>query len=144
MIFGRRTAAQGGTASQVGGAVAVAVLTVGVWFAWLGWDTNYQVDAAGQQSGPYEGWQVAGCVLSLVALLAGAILAGVRAFPAAAALTVAFTVAWTVRAAATDDSGLFVVGAVLVLVGTALGSAFVAVPARLLAARLGHRPDKNH
>lgn len=120
-----------GTAFQVGGIVAVAVLGVAIWFGWLGWDTEYQVDAAGNQSGPYEVWQVAGCVLSLMAVLVAAVFAGVRKFPAAAALTVAFTAAWTVSAAASDDSGLFAVGALLVLGGMAMGTALVATLAGL-------------
>lgn len=120
-----------GTAFQVGGTVAVAVLGVAIWFGWLGWDTEYQVDAAGNQSGPYEVWQVAGAVVSLVAVLVAAVLLGVRKFPAAAALTVAFTAAWTVGAASSDDSGLFAVGAVLVFGGMALGSAVVAALAGL-------------
>ncbi len=124
---------------QVGGALAVAALGVGTWFGWLGWDTGYQVDAAGNQTGPYEVWQVAGCVLTLAAVLAGAVLLGVRKWWAVAALTVAFTAAWTAGAAATDDSGLFAVGAILVFGGTALGGLVVASVAEARGKKRGSR-----
>ena len=112
------------------GAVLLAGATVVTWYAWLGHDTGYQVDAAGNQSGPYTTAQVAGCVLTLVALLVTAVLLRVRPLVAAAAATVAFTAAWTADAAASDDSGLFLVGAVLVFAGMAAGSTVVALLTR--------------
>jgi len=113
---------------QVVGTAVVAVLSVLIWYAWLGWDTGYQVDPVTQvESGPYEAWQVAGCGVSLVALLAGALLAGVRPLLASAALTLAFTAAWTVNAASSDETGLFGVGAVLLLIGLAAGTTVVSV-----------------
>jgi len=109
------------------GAVALAAATVLTWYLWLGRDTEYQVDANGVQSGPYTTGQVAGCVLTLVVLLVAAVLLGVRPLVAAAAMTVAFTAAWTVQAGSTDESGLFVVGAILVFGGMAIGTAVVAI-----------------
>jgi hypothetical protein len=106
--------------------LALAVATVITWYAWLGRDTEYQVDANGVQSGPYTTAQVAGCILTLLVLLVAAILLKVRPGIAAATMTVAFTVAWTAQAAATDDSGLFAVGAILVLAAMAAGTAIVA------------------
>ena len=117
---------------SVAGAVLLAGATVLTWYAWLGHDTEYQVDAAGTASGPYTTMQVAGCVLTLVALLVAAVLLRVHPFVAAAAMTAAFTVAWTAQAAATDDTGLFLVGTVLVLAGMTAGTLAVALLTRAL------------
>lgn len=119
-------------AKTIGGAAAVAVLTVITWYAWLGWDTQQDVDAAGNVSGPYQAWQVAGCGVTLLALLVGAVLLRVHAAAAAVALTLAFTAVWTWDAVRKDDSGLFVVGALLVFVGLAASSAIVAAIARAM------------
>jgi hypothetical protein len=107
-------------------AVGLAAATVLTWYLWLGRDTEYQIDANGVQSGPYTTSQVAGCVLTLLVLLVAAVLLRLHPLVAAAAMTIAFTVAWTAQAAASDDSGLFVVGAVLVLCGSAAGTTLVA------------------
>ncbi|MFI7427469.1 hypothetical protein ACIBPB_10820 [Micromonospora sp. NPDC049836] len=123
-----------GTRSALGG-LLLAVATVATWFAWLSWDTGYRVDPeTGATSGPYAVWQVAGCVLTLVlvAALGGWWLGPWLVVPV---MTVAFTAAWAAHAAATDDSGLWVVGAVLVLIGTAAGSLVVSLAARLLRRR---------
>ena len=122
------------------GALFLAAATVGAWLLWLGWDTRYTVDAeTGATSGPYEPWQVIGCVLTLVLLAA---LAGTRLSPwlVAAVMTVSFTVAWSVRAASSDDSGLWAVGAFLVLVGMAVGSTAVSFAARRFTRRRTGRP----
>ena len=120
---------------SLAGAAVLAVATVVTWYAWLGHDTRYRVDAAGVTSGPYTGAQVAGCVLTLAALLVAAVVLRVHPLGAAAAMTVAFTAAWTAQAAARDDTGLFAVGAVLVLAGMAAGTTVVALVTRAL-----HRP----
>lgn len=104
-----------------------AVLSVLAWAVWLSWDREYQFDpATSTTSGPYAEWQVVGCVLTL---LAAAVLAGWVQRPLVAALvvTVPFTVGWTVDAALRDESGLFLVGALLIAVGLFLGSLLVAV-----------------
>jgi hypothetical protein len=121
----------------VAGVVVVAGATVATWFAWLGRDTGYQVDASGNPTGPYTTAQVAGCVLTLLAVLVAAVLLGVPSWAAAAAMTVAFTAAWTAQAAATDETGLFLVGAILVFAGTAAGTTVAA----LLAGSLRRRGD---
>ncbi|WP_436523063.1 hypothetical protein [Actinoplanes sp. HUAS TT8] len=103
---------------QVGGTVGVAVLAALSWFGWMGWDGQYQTDpVSGVESGPYAAWQVAGCAVTLLAVFAGAVAAGVRPLFVSVALTVAFTAAWTVTAAARDTTGLFAVGAVFLFVG---------------------------
>jgi hypothetical protein len=117
------------------GAVLLAAATVAAWWLWLGRDTGSQIDANGHQTGPYTTGQVAGCVLTLLVLLVSTVLAGVPALPAAAAMTAGFTAAWTAQAAATDETGLFLVGALLVFAGTAAGTALVALLTGRLRAR---------
>ncbi|SBT49283.1 hypothetical protein [Micromonospora narathiwatensis] len=117
------------------GALLLAAATVGAWWAWLGWETGYLVDPeTGAISGPYSGWQVAGCVLTL-ALLAAVGGWWLSPWLVAPVMTVAFTVTWAAHAASTDASGLWAVGAVLVLVGTAVGTTVVSLAARLVRRR---------
>lgn len=121
------TPSRRGRGFQVVGTLVVAALSALSWVAWLGWDDQYQVDPeTGVSSGPYEAWQVIGCALTLLVLFAGALLLRVHALPAAVALTVAFTAAWTAQAASTDETGLYMVGAVLLVFGLAVGTALVA------------------
>jgi hypothetical protein len=106
------------TRNLFGGLFLIAT-TVGAWWVWLGWDTEKTVDPeTGAASGPYAVWQVAGCVLTL-ALIAAVGGWWLRPWLVAPVMTVAFTVAWSAQAASTDGSGLWLVGAILVLVGTA-------------------------
>ncbi|MBD0327881.1 MAG: hypothetical protein ICV68_15720 [Pyrinomonadaceae bacterium] len=113
---------------QVVGVVIVAAGSALSWLAWLGWDHQYQLDpVTGVWSGPYEAWQVMGCALSLVVLFVGALLAGVRPLPASAALTLAFTAAWTAEAAPGDDTGMYGVGMFILLVGLGIGTTVVSV-----------------
>ncbi|MGC4796048.1 hypothetical protein [Micromonospora saelicesensis] len=125
------------------GVLFLAAATVGAWILWLGWDTRYTVDAqTGASSGPYEPWQVIGCVLTLVVLAA---LAGTRLSPwlVAPVMTVAFTAVWSWRAAGTDDSGLWVVGGILVLLGMAAGSTVVSLAGRRVGRRFAGRPTSS-
>jgi len=111
------------------GAIATAGATVLAWWAWLGWDTEYQIDPVTlHESGPYEPWQVIGCVLTLVVV---ATVGGLLLPPwvVALAVTIAFTGAWSVGAVVRDESGLWLVGALGVLAGTAIGSTVVSVVA---------------
>ncbi|MET8308443.1 hypothetical protein [Micromonospora sp. NPDC005173] len=121
------------------GALFLAAATVGVWLLWLGWDTEYTVDPeTGSSNGPYEPWQVIGCVLTLV-LLAALAVRRLSPWLVAPVMTVAFTVPWSWQAASTDDSGLWAVGAILVLVGMAIGSTLVSLGARRVGRRLAGR-----
>lgn len=113
-----------GNGFQATGVAAVAVLSALSWFAWMGWDHQYQI-VDGEPTGPYEAWQVAGCVLSLLAVFVGALLLRVRAWAAAAALVLAFTIAWTVQAAGEDDSGMYGVGTIMLLFGLITATALV-------------------
>ncbi|MEV4727969.1 hypothetical protein [Micromonospora humida] len=117
------------------GGVLLAAATIGTWVAWLGWESGYSTDPrTGATTGPYAVWQVVGAVLTLVvvAAAAGWLLSPVLVAPV---MTVAFTAAWSGHAAATDDSGLWVVGAVLVLFGTGVGSTLVSLGSHLLRRR---------
>lgn len=113
---------------QVFGGVCVAVLAVAAWFGWMGWDSQYQIDPVTQvASGPYEAWQVIGCVVSLLVVLVGALLAGVHPVVASAAMTVAFTGAWTATAAPQDETGMHGVGMVLLFIGLATATTLVSL-----------------
>ena len=113
-------------------AAGLAVATVIAWWAWLGHDTSYQTDANGNQQGPYTTAQVAACLLTIAVLLAVAVrFAGLHPLLAAGTVTVAFTATWTVAAALSDETGLSVVGAGLVLIGSAVGTLVVAFLADL-------------
>jgi hypothetical protein len=48
------------------------------------------------------------------------------------AVPLPFTAAWTLHAASTDDSGLWAVGAILVLLGTLVGGTVVTAVTRAL------------
>ncbi|MEV1332160.1 hypothetical protein AB0J20_21605 [Micromonospora costi] len=118
---------------QTVGSLLVAVLSAASWYAWLGWDDRYRVDpVTGSVSGPYEVWQVLGAALTLLVVFVGALLAGVRPLPGGAVLTVAFTAAFALTSARRDDSGLWVIGAGLLLAGLAAGTAVVSVLVRAL------------
>jgi hypothetical protein len=143
MIPGFAAGRRGGVPFQVISGLVVAALSALAWIAWMGWDQEYQLDPqTGVYSGPYEAWQVIGCALSLLVLLVGAVWAGAQPVLASAALTLAFTVAWTVQAS-DDVTGMYGVGMLMLLVGLSVGTAAVSTVARLLydwwSARRGHR-----
>jgi hypothetical protein len=113
---------------QALGGLTVAILSAGSWFAWMGWDHQYQIDPRTQvASGPYEAWQVVGCGGSLLLLLVVALLMRVRWFIASPAMTVAFTAAWTATAASNDETGTSGVGTILVLTGLTVGTTVVSM-----------------
>ena len=113
-----------------------------MWFAWLGWDHEYyQVNGVAQ--GPYRAWQVLGCALSIstAAILAYLWAPSVWAvFVLAAAADIGFAIPWALNAASTDDSGLWVVGLLFLLVGTGLGLLAVLTITAVVAAR--RRPGR--
>lgn len=102
--------------------VVLAVATVAVHAAVLGWDTRYDVDpATGLVSGPYEAWQVVLVGLLLVVLVTAAAWRGPARL--VAVVPVVFTLAWSAAAVtAPDGDGLWPVGALLVAAGTGLGA----------------------
>lgn len=109
---------------QVLSFVLLAGAVAGAWAAWLGWDQER--DEFGDiEADPYEAWQVGGLVLTV--LVAVVVVAYVRHFvPAVLGSTTGLTFAsfydWS-----DDASGLFAVGVALILMGTFVGSALVAV-----------------
>lgn len=108
------------------GTELLTLATLASWWAWTAWDRTYDVDpATGRASGPWQVWQVAGVVLSLLAV----VVVGTRYLPLWVVLPVvplAFTAAWSLTAMAYDDTGLWGVGALMVLFGTSAGTALVA------------------
>ena len=121
--------------------LVLALASAGSWWVWLAWDDTYQTDpVTGVASGPFEGWQVVGCVLSLlvVGLLAHRYLpAGV----VAVAMTVSFTLAYAVTVVPTDETGLSLVGVVMVAVGMTAISGLVA--ALVVAVRGARAPERD-
>ena len=109
----------------------IAALTTATWWT-LGRDTTREVDpATGNVTGPYEAPQVIACVVVLVGLVVvGALL--LPAWLAVLGVSLPFSAAWTIQASSTDDSGLWAVGAVLVLVGTLVGSTIIVAVTRSL------------
>ncbi|MET9893685.1 hypothetical protein ABZZ47_26425 [Streptomyces sp. NPDC006465] len=114
----------------------LAGVSLAVWAAWLGWDQHRDVQPDGTTTGPYEAWQVIGLAL---ALLAPVYWAASRRYVAAAVLgtTAGLTVAayydWS-----DDSSGLFMVGVVLVMMGSLAVTGIVSAIAS--AVRQGGRP----
>ncbi|MFJ1549135.1 hypothetical protein [Streptomyces sp. NPDC088246] len=105
--------------------LVLAVVTLGAWAAWLGWDQQRDVHPDGSTTGPYEAWQVIGLVLTLLALV---YWAASRRYIAGAVLgiTVGLTTAayddWS-----DDSSGLFMVGVGMVMVGSLVVTAVISV-----------------
>ncbi len=113
-----------------------------IWAAWLGWDHSYYYDAAtGRNQGPYRPAQVVACAAT-VGLLT--VLLALRWHPlvVAAGVTVGFWIVWTVQAASEDETGLYAVGSILLLLGLVLGTSIasaVGYGARPLVRRLRNR-----
>lgn len=115
------------------GLVALAVAALASWWAWLGWDNEYRY-VNGEATGPYQAWQVAGCVLCLAAL---AFVGGALFGPlvTSLAVTVAFTGAWVMWASARDGDGLWPIGAAMLVAGLGTGSVVVSLLGRAAQSR---------
>lgn len=124
----------------VSASVALALFSAAMWFAWLGWDHEYYM-IDGYPQGPYRAWQVIGCGASIaIATVVGYLMlrrtAAIFALPSAAIL--GFAIAWGQDAASTDESGLWVVGLIMILVGgTGALMSLVAVVAAIDSSRTG-------
>lgn len=94
----------------------LAALVALTWWLFLGSDATYQHDANGRASGPYAAPQVLGCIAAL-ALLSFAGAALLPLWAVIITVTASFTVPWSIDAS-DDRTGLWVVGAAGVLVGT--------------------------
>ncbi|MFF3938415.1 hypothetical protein [Streptomyces phaeofaciens] len=106
--------------------------SLALWAAWLGWDQHRDVHPDGTTTGPYQAWQVIGLVLTLLVPLYWAASrqhTAAAVFGTTAGLTVAAYYDWS-----DDASGLFMVGVVLVMLGslgaTATASAVIAFARR--------------
>ena len=77
----------------------------------------------------------------MLTLVVIAVVAGRRLRPALVVLpmTVAFTAAWSINAARTDDSGMWPIGAFMVLLGMLAGTAVVSTFGRFFG---GARPTR--
>lgn len=108
-------------------AALIGAATLVNYLAWLGWDQHKDLHPDGTETGPYQAWQVAGLVLVLGALTAAAAWRGYPT-PAAVAVTAVMMVAFAIDAAtdSSPDASLWPVGAVLLGVGTLLGTGTVA------------------
>lgn len=107
--------------------VSVGVLSLVVYLAWLGWDTDRTYGPDGK-TGPYEAWQVVGAALSVGAVVAWAGWRGQPGWAAVVALVVV-VVTWSVIAATdpnTDGANLWPVGAALLAPVVGAGTALVA------------------
>lgn len=103
--------------------MALAVFSAAMWFAWLGWDHEYYL-VDGYPQGPYRAWQVVGAGATVVAgavVAYGAVRRVWAIVPLAAAGALGFAIPWSIDAAQTDDSGLWVVGLILLLGGAGVG-----------------------
>ena len=126
-----RTAERNGATRPLLVAAGLAAASVASWWLWLGIVKRYETDpVTGATTGPYRPWQVVGCVLTLLVI---AVVGGLLTRPwlVVVAMTVPFTVAWSVDAARHDDTGLWAVGAILVGMGMTIGTAACAYGARL-------------
>ncbi|MYR43917.1 hypothetical protein [Streptomyces sp. SID5910] len=106
--------------------LVLAVVAVGLWAAWLGWDQHRDVHPDGSTTGPYEAWQVIGLVLTLLVPVSWVAFRG-HGVGAVAGVAVGLTASaaydWS-----DDASGLFVIGAGMVMVGSfGVSAALVAV-----------------
>lgn len=114
----------------------LVVITAIAYAGLLGWDTSYQTDpVTGEVTGPYQAWQVITLALVIGALAAwagwyGHLVLALVVIPTT--LVVAF-LALTVRGQ--DETGLFIAGALFLLVGSAFGVGVAGELAALLARR---------
>jgi hypothetical protein len=106
--------------------VALVVAT-GAYGGFLAWDTSYYTGSDGHLHGPYRPWQVIVVVIVLAVLAAvGGWLSEV--WPVVATATVVMTVGFSVSGATSShNDGLWPIGSLLVLLGTAAGMSAVAV-----------------
>jgi hypothetical protein len=117
--------------------VVGAVLGAVTWGVWLGWDRTASYDVVtGTVQTPYVTLQVLGCALTVGVVTAT--LAGLR-HPVAAAVGVSagFWLVWTVHAASTDASGLFVIGSMMLAIGLAAGTSVAATLGQVVRAARG-------
>ena len=105
------------------GFILALVLGAATYAVWLAWDNEYYFDAgAGAYQGPYRPAQVVGCAVTF-GLVTAALALRWRPVLVAAGTSLGFWLVWTLQAGTQDETGLFIVGSLLLLVGLAAGSA---------------------
>ncbi|MFF3317937.1 hypothetical protein ACFYV5_20835 [Streptomyces sp. NPDC003035] len=118
-----------------------ALVAAAAWAAWLGWDQHRDVHPDGSTTGPYEAWQVIGLVLTVLVpvywaasrrSVEGAVF--LTALGTSLGLTVAAVYDWS-----DDASGLYMIGAGMVMVGSLLVTAAVSA---LIASATRGRADR--
>jgi hypothetical protein len=111
-------------------ALVLVVASIGAWSALLGWDDTHNADG----TGPYQAWQVVALVLIVVALAAAA---GWYGFPLVALLFMPLALGFAAFRdwGATDDSGLFMVGVMMITAGSFIGLGATAGLAAILSPR---------
>lgn len=114
------------SADRLISSAALVLLTASCWCGWMAWDHTYQTDpGTGITSGPYQPWQVIGCIVCLFVLGVGATVR-LPVWLVVPIMSVTFTAAWSATAVANSDgAGLWVVGAMLVFVGMLAGTVIV-------------------
>ncbi|MER5736559.1 MULTISPECIES: hypothetical protein [unclassified Streptomyces] len=93
-----------------------ALFAMAAWAAWMGWDQKRDVHPDGSETGPYETWQGAGLVLTLLVPVVWMAVRGhgrAGAVGTTAGLTIAVFYDWS-----DDASGLYAVGTFMIAVGT--------------------------
>ena len=129
-----------GFLSAAATAVGAAVVAVLAHLLWLGWHTPKELDPATlEESGPYEPWQVVAVVLTLGVVVAlGAWFRRPLAVVAGTVLGITGSLAadW---ATAPDADGLWIIGAGLVAVGSAVGASALAAVVLVLRQRTDSR-----
>lgn len=116
--------------------VALSAFSAAMWFAWLGWDHEYYL-VDGVHQGPYRSWQVVCCALSvaLATVAAYRLIRTPYAIPfIVLAADVGFAVPWGIDASS-DETGLWVVGLMTLLVGGGFGLTVVAGLTAMLTPR---------
>ncbi|MGA3527679.1 hypothetical protein [Melissospora conviva] len=117
--------------------IALGATTVAAYLALFGWDQRKDLDVVtGNETGPYEAWQIIGLGLVVAAL---AFLAGRKhqVLSAVVALPLALTAAFAVIAVSSPEPGFWPIGALLLALGSAAATTLVAVIGRSTAS---HRP----
>ncbi|GAA1184190.1 hypothetical protein GCM10009584_27830 [Ornithinimicrobium humiphilum] len=139
---------QGGRRDPAGrrwwlGLVLAFLLGAATWAAWLGWDTEYYWDAEiGAYQGPYRPAQVVGCALTFAAVVALLTLRWPSRIVVAGTV-LGFWLPWTVQAVREDESGLAVVGSLMLLVGLAVGAVVVNAVTRAVRDRVSRRDRRS-
>src|SRR5205085_2927423 len=92
----------------------------------------------GVPQGPYRPWQVTGCGLSVAVAAAASYRVLRMPFaigPIVLAADIGFAIPWGVDASSSDETGLWAVGLIMLLVGGGIGLTFVVGMTAILTPR---------